>query len=76
MDNEGMNVHIFKEAVANLAKTRPGNMAEQTTYLGLIAHSMASIADSLEKMSDHMTADPFKKAFDEYRKAREEELHV
>lgn len=76
MDNEGMNVHIIKEAVANLAETRPGDMAEQTTYLGLIAHSMASIADSLERMSDHMTADPFKKAFDEYRKAREEELHV
>ena len=76
MDNEGMNVHIFKEAVANLAETRPGVMAEQTTYLGLIAHSMASIADSLERMSDHMTADPFKKAFDEYRRAREEEMRV
>ena len=71
MDKEGMNVHIFKEAVANLAETRADNTAQQTTYLGLIAHSMASIADSLEKMSD-----PFKKAFDEYRKPREEELHV
>lgn len=48
----------------------------RTIYLGSIASSLASIADSLEKMSDHMTADPFKKAFDEYRKAREEELHV
>jgi len=76
MDNEGMHVRIFKKAVANLAEKRPGDMAEQTTYLGLIAQSMASIADSLEKMSDHVTADPFKKAFDEYRKAREEELHV
>lgn len=76
MDNEGMNIHIFKEAVANLAETRPGDMAEQTTYLGLIAHSMASIADSLERMSDHMTADPFEKAWDEYRKAREEELRI
>ena len=66
MDKEGMNEHIFKEAVANLAETRPGDMAEQTTYLGLIANSMACIADSLEKMSDHMTADPFKKVMDEY----------
>lgn len=76
MDNEGMNVHIFKEAVAKLAETRADDTVQRTTYLGLIAHSMASIADSLEKMSDHMTADPFKKAFDEYRKAREEELRV
>ena len=76
MDKKGMNVQIFNEAVANLAETHPGLLAEQITYLGLIAHSMASIADSLEKMSDHMTADPFKKAFDEYRKAREEELRV
>ncbi len=70
------NVQIFNEVVANLAETHPGDMAEQTAYLGLIALSMACIADSLEKMSDHMTADPFKKAFDEYRKAREEALHV
>ena len=76
MDKEGMNVQIFNEAVANLAETRPGLLAEQTTYLGLIARSMASIADSLEKMSDHMTADPFKKAWDEYRKTQEEALHV
>ena len=76
MDKDGMNVHIFKEAVTNLAETGANDMAQQTTYLGLIAHSMASIADSLEKMSDHMTADPFKKAFDEYRRAREEELRV
>ena len=76
MHNEGMNVKKFNETVAKIAETRPGLPVEQAIYLGLIAHSMACIADSLEKMSDHMTADPFKKAFDEYRKAREEELHV
>ena len=76
MDNEGKNVQIFKEAVVNLAELRADDTEQQTTYLGLIAHSMASIADSLERMSDHMTAYPFKKAFDEYRKAREEELRV
>lgn len=76
MDNEGKNVQIFNDTMANLAETRPGLLAEQTTFLGLIARYTASIADSLEKMSDHMTADPFKKAFDDYRKAREEELHV
>lgn len=73
MDTEGMNVHIFNEAVANLAETRADDTAQQTTYLGLIAHSMACIADSLERMSDHMTADPFEKALNEYRKARGEE---
>ena len=76
MDKEGTNVQLFDKAMANLAETGANDMAQQTTYLSLIAHSMASIADSLEKMSDHMTADPFKKAFDEYRRAREEELRV
>ena len=66
MDNERMNVRIFNDAVANLTEVGADVMAQQTTYLSLIAHSMACIADSLERMSDHMTADPFKKAMDEY----------
>ena len=69
MDNEGMNVHIFKEAVANLAETRPGYTAEQTTYLGLIAHSMASIADSLEKIASLSDRDPLKEMWEEIRNA-------
>ena len=76
MNKEVTNVRIFNDAVANLTEVGADVTAQQTTYLSLIAHSMASIADSLEKMSDHMTADPFKKAFDEYRRAREEELRV
>lgn len=52
MDNEGMNVHIFNEAVANLAEMRTDYAAQQTTYLGLIAHSIACIADSLERFVD------------------------
>ena len=76
MGKKRTNVDIYSEAVSKLAETGANDMAQQTVYLGLIALSTACIADSLERMSDHMTADPFKKAFDEYRKAREEELHV
>lgn len=76
MDNTKTNVQVFHEAVVSLTEIGADDTAQQTTYLGLIAHSIACIADSLERMSDHMTADPFKKAWDEYRKAREEELRV
>lgn len=76
MDNAETNVQVFNEAVVGLTEIGADDTAQQITYLGLIAHSMACIADSLEKMSDHMTADPFEKVLDEYRKAREEELRV
>lgn len=69
MDKEGMNVQIFNEAVANLAETRPGLLAEQTTYLGLIAHSMATIADSLEKIASLSDRDPLKEMWEEIRNA-------
>ena len=69
MDKEGMNVQIFNEAVANLAETRPGLLAEQTTYLGLIAHSMATIADSLEKIASLSDRDPLKERWEEIRNA-------
>lgn len=69
MDNEGMHVRIFKKAVANLAEKRPGDMAEQTTYLGLIARSMASIADSLEKIASLSDRDPLKEMWEEIRNA-------
>lgn len=69
MDKEGMNVHIFNEAVAKLAETRPGDTAEQTTYLGLIAHSLASIADSLEKIASLSDRDPLKEMWEEIRNA-------
>lgn len=69
MDTVGMNVNIFNEAVAKLAETRPGDTAEQTTYLGLIAHSMASIADSLEKIASLSDRDPLKEMWEEIRNA-------
>lgn len=76
MGKKRTNVDIFNEAVSKLAETGANDMAQQTAYLGLIALSTACIADSLERMSDHMTADPFKQAWDEYRKAQGEETHV
>ena len=73
----GRHEAAFDKLVAEfLNNSDVANEEAATAYLMSIASSFASIADSLEKMSDHMTADPFKKAFDEYRKAREEELHV
>lgn len=55
----GINVKIFNEAVANLAKQGANDRVQQTTYLGLIAHFMASIADSLERLAD--LSDPHRK---------------
>ena len=73
----GRHEDAFNELVAGfLNNSDVANEEVATAYLMCIASSLASIADSLEKMSDHMTADPLKKAFDEYRRAREEELRV
>lgn len=76
MGKKRTNVDIFSEAVSKLAETGANDMAQQTAYLGLIALSTACIADSLERTSDHMTADPVKQAWDKYRKAQGEETHV
>ena len=73
----GRHEDAFNHLVVGVVNTSDVTDEEvATTYLMCIASSLASIADSLEKMSDHMTADPIKKAMDEYRKAREEELRV
>jgi hypothetical protein len=75
----GRHEHAFNEVVEGIINTPDPDVTDEAVanaYLMCIASSLASIADSLEKMSDHMTADPFKKALAEYRKSRREELHV
>lgn len=73
MGKEKTNAQLLKKAVDNLINMNADDRTQRTVYLGFIAQSMASIADSLEKMSDHITADPFEKALNEYRKTQEEE---
>lgn len=73
---KGRHEHAFNELVEGIVNTSDPDVTDEAVanaYLMCIASSLASIADSLERMSDYMTADPFKEAFDEYRKARKEE---
>ena len=73
MDKEVTNVRIFNDAVANLTEVGADVTAQQTTYLSLIAHSMASIADSLNALTELRTTDPMKLMWEEFQNELEEE---
>lgn len=75
MNKVGANVRAFNDAVASLTEMEADVTGQQITYLSLIAHSMASIADSLNELTELRSSDPMKLMWEEFQNELEEEHH-